>query len=95
MYKKMEFCIKGFFSKYDQIRSFMRIWSHLLKKSLMKTFIFCAVPFLHGTFLIFLIKLRQHKGLKLTSMIFWGKILDWGFWTKGGQNEFFEFGKFF
>ena len=27
----------------DQIRSFLRIWSHLMKKSLMENFIFCAV----------------------------------------------------
>ena len=39
----MKFCIKDFFSKCDQIRcflSFLRIWSHLLKKSLMENFIF-------------------------------------------------------
>ena len=30
----MKFAIKDFFSKCDQIRSFPRIWSHLLKKSL-------------------------------------------------------------
>ena len=41
--QKMKFFIKDFFSKYDQIRSFLRIWSYLLKKSLMKNFIFCAV----------------------------------------------------
>ena len=41
--QKMEFSIKDFFSKCDQIRSFLRIWSHLLKKSLMEIFIFCAV----------------------------------------------------
>ena len=35
--------LKDFLSKCDQIRSFLRIWSHLLKKSLMKNFIFCAV----------------------------------------------------
>ena len=36
--------MKAFFSKCDQIRSFMRIWSHLLKKSLMENFIFlCSV----------------------------------------------------
>ena len=35
-----KFSIKDFFSKYDQIRSFLRIWSHLLKKSLMENFIF-------------------------------------------------------
>ena len=39
---KMKFSIKDFFSKCDQIRSFLRIWSHLLKKSLMGNFIFCA-----------------------------------------------------
>ena len=32
-----------FFSKCDQIRSFQRIRLHLLKKSLMENFIFCAV----------------------------------------------------
>ena len=40
---KMRFCIKDFFSKSDRIRSFLRIWSHLLKKSLMENFIFRAV----------------------------------------------------
>ena len=41
--QKMKFSIKDFFGKCDQIRNFLRIWSHLLKKSLMKNFIFCAV----------------------------------------------------
>ena len=41
--QKMKFSIKNFFSECDQIRSFLRIWSHLLKKSLMENFIFCAV----------------------------------------------------
>ena len=36
----MNFFIKDFFSKCDQIRSFLRIWSDLLKKSLMENFIF-------------------------------------------------------
>ena len=35
--------IKDFFSKCDQIRRLMRIWSNILKKSLMENFIFCAV----------------------------------------------------
>ena len=48
----MKFFIKDFFSKYDQIRSFLRIWSHLLKKSLMENFIFCAV---------FVLKLKNLK----------------------------------
>ena len=36
------FSNKDFFSKYDQIRSFLRIWLHLLKKFSMENFIFCA-----------------------------------------------------
>ena len=35
--------VKDFFSKYDQIRSFLQITPYLLKKSLMENFIFCAV----------------------------------------------------
>ena len=42
---KMKFYFKDFFSKCDQIRRKPRIWSHLLKKSLMENFIFCAVYF--------------------------------------------------
>ena len=36
--QKMKFSIKDFFSKCDQIRRKLRIWSHLLKKSLMENF---------------------------------------------------------
>ena len=39
----MKFSIKDFFCKYGQIRMKLRIWSHLLKKSLMENLIFCAV----------------------------------------------------
>ena len=35
----MKFWIKDFFSKHDQIRKKLQIWSHLLKKSLMQNFI--------------------------------------------------------
>ena len=41
--QKMKLSIKHFFSKCDQIRRELRIWSQLLKKSLMENFIFCAV----------------------------------------------------
>ena len=41
--QKMKFSITDFFSKCDQVRGKLRIWSHLLKKSVMKNFIFCAV----------------------------------------------------
>ena len=36
----MKFSIEDFLSKCDQIRRKLRIWSHLLKKSLMENFIF-------------------------------------------------------
>ena len=39
----MKSSIKDFFSKCDQIRRKLQIWSHLLKKSLMGNFIFCVV----------------------------------------------------
>ena len=39
----IKFSIKDFSSKCDQIRRNLRIWSHLLKKSLIENFIFCAV----------------------------------------------------
>ena len=44
--QKMKFSIEDFFSKCDQIRRKLWIWSHILKKSLMENFIFCAVIFL-------------------------------------------------
>ena len=64
----MKFSIKDFFSKCDQIRRFLWIWSHLLKKSLMENFIFCAVwenSSLRTTY-HFLILLQQmiHTGYK-------------------------------
>ena len=42
--QKVKFSIKYLFSNCDQIRSFLRIWSQLLKKSLMGSYIFCAMP---------------------------------------------------
>ena len=39
----MKFSVKDFFSKCDQVRRKLRIWSHLLNKCLMKNFIFCDV----------------------------------------------------
>ena len=41
--QKMKFSIKDFFSKCDQIRSKLRIWSHLPKKCLMENFTFCLM----------------------------------------------------
>ena len=48
----MKFSIKDYFSKCDQIRSFLRIWSHLLKKSLMENFIFVQWDIFLNTYLI-------------------------------------------
>ena len=41
--QKMKFSIKGSFSKCDQIHNKLRIRSHVLKKSFMENFMFCAV----------------------------------------------------
>ena len=41
----MKFPIKDFFSKREQIRRKLWIWSHLLKKSLIENFISDAVVF--------------------------------------------------
>ena len=42
---KMQFSIKDFISKCDQIRRKLRVWSHLLKKSLMENciFVWCSL----------------------------------------------------
>ena len=41
--QKVKFSTKDLFSKCNEIRSFLRIWPHLLKKYLVENFIFCAV----------------------------------------------------
>ena len=38
----MKFSIKNFLSKSEEIGSFLRIWSYLLKKSLVEHILFCA-----------------------------------------------------
>ena len=45
----MKFSIKDFFSKLPEIFRKLRIWSHLLNKSLMENFIFSAVYALNST----------------------------------------------
>ena len=49
--QKMKFSIMDFFSKCDQIRRKLQIWSHLLKKFLMEKFSFCEVKVVIGRFL--------------------------------------------
>ena len=43
--QEMKFSIKDFSSKCDQIHRKLLIWLHLLEKSLMENFIFCAVTY--------------------------------------------------
>ena len=64
---KMKFCIKDFFSKCDQIHSFLQIWSRLLKKPLMENFIFCAV---YVTTFFFLLNIFNGNW-------FFFRLLDW------------------
>ena len=45
--QKIKFSIKDFFSKCDQIRRKLRIWSHLLKKFLMENFVFLCCVNIH------------------------------------------------
>ena len=56
----MKFSIIDFYSKYDQIHRKLRIWSHLLKKSLMENFIFCAVSVLTKSFSVAELSLLKH-----------------------------------
>ena len=41
--QKLKFSVKDFFSNCDDIRRKLLIWTHLLKKSLMENFSFCAI----------------------------------------------------
>ena len=52
--QKMKLSVKEFFSKYEQILRKLRIWSHLLKKSLLENFIFvqCWLILQHKTITI-------------------------------------------
>ena len=48
--QKMKFSIKDLFSKCDQIHRKLQIRSHLLRKSLMGNFIFCALKWVMAYF---------------------------------------------
>ena len=50
----MKFSINDLLSKCDQICRNLRIWSHLMKKSIMENSIFCAVNFSQKKLLSFL-----------------------------------------
>ena len=57
-----------FYSECDQIRSILWIWSHLLKKSLMENFIFCAM-ILPKIISIFF---QEKQILTTNQQFFWG-----------------------
>ena len=57
---KKKFFIRDFFSKYDQICIFLRIWSDLLKNSLIENFIFCTVLVVAGFNAGFIVLLSKH-----------------------------------
>ena len=74
--QKMKFFIKGSFSKYDQICRKLRIRSHLLKKSLMENFIFCAV-YVSAHMLSFAMKYdRRAKSTAFNSLNFISAVPD-------------------
>ena len=66
---KMKFSITGFFSKYDQIRRELLIWSHLLKKSVMENFIFCSLILIQLHHRGYLLSVRSfYSDLKIRSI---------------------------
>ena len=68
LHKKMKFSMKDFSSKCDQIHRKHVIWTHLLEKSLMENFIFCAVIRCHIGFFerLFNLELSSHSFHKKT-----------------------------
>ena len=64
---KMKFPIKDFFSKCDQIPSFLQIWSHLLRKSLIENFIFCAVILMYQ----YWTAVFQRRGFEKKDIVFY------------------------
>ena len=73
--QKMKFFINDFFRKCDQMGRKLRIWSHLLKKSLMEDVIFCAMQHTHF--------LQQTYLNQLLSNLRWGFNLS-------NENLFFK-----
>ena len=82
--QKMRFSIKDFFSKWDQICRKLQIWSHLLKKSLMENFIFCAVSIENTRSFNWLIKRTYPRNSKTP---YQGKPLILILWYRKQTNE--------
>ena len=93
------FFTKDVVSKCDQIRSFLQIWSYLLKKSLMENFIFCIVEaqiLIAYFFTIwknnsYIAKPKSQKGRadrkKRFKVIFKGAYIFWNFMLKISNIE--------
>ena len=75
--QKMKFSIKDFFSKCDQIRRKVRHWLHLLKKSLMKKFIFCVASNIYDG--VFRINSQRLKAVNYFCKTLYLRCLK-GFW---------------
>ena len=74
-HKKMKFTINDFFSKYDHIRSFLRIWSHLLNKSLMENFIFLCTDCAARISLLLIVIVEQRlKCFELVNI--WERVIN-------------------
>ena len=76
--QKMKFSIKDFFSKCDQIRRKLRIWSHLLKKSLIKNFILRGVPSMKATE-PYMSESNFVKGIRKWTQNYWKWVFDVSF----------------
>ena len=66
----MKFSSKDFFSKCDQIRRKLRIWSHLLKKSLMEILIFSQCVELFWNFSLWFLSVKKQLLSSLISSRF-------------------------
>ena len=59
----------NFFSKCDKIRSYLLIWSHLRKKSLMESFIFLCSDIDVSSKYAWVAPLKDRKGLTIASAL--------------------------
>ena len=66
----MKFSITDFFSKCDQIRRKLQIWSHLLNKSLMENLIFLCSVLFDETFYKILQKWKQNDAQSISFYLF-------------------------
>ena len=70
--KKIKISIKDSSTKCDQIRSFLRVWSHSLEKSLTENFSFCAVFVMHFFKLKLIFPFQIPRiNLKYKKLTFW------------------------